>query len=483
MQCETLPTSSLAPFIRLNNISLNGIETARIGGQPIDAGIGIKHTPTTYDPSRPFLKIGADLVVCAKTVEEYAKADVHLAEALAAAGEFTLAPRGAIMVFLVVSMSTAAGLGIGQSGPWSEYIKFLPAVSIPTTWTETERKLLHGTSLEVAVTAKLRALEQEFEDFREATKEIKWCRKAWWDESKLTLREWQTVDSWFRSRVLQFPGLGIGMVPVLDFANHSYEASSYYSVDEDSDVVLLPREAKSGTLTDGEEITINYGREKSAAEMVFSYGFLESTRDTALWLVLDLQGLPDDPLGFAKQAIVKSAPTLGIYDMGHTVEWTSHFIWLMCINEEDGLSFRLLQETTGERHLQVLWDLKDVEDITKLVDLLEESSLWPVYQLRATALVKDRVETQLAQLMGSEEEIVWITDQESFNIGSQELHVATKLRTLERALLEKAVEVLEVQKEKLLGSEVVQNYLMQAQGSSEISGDDPEAPSDEDDLS
>lgn len=118
---------------------------------------------------------------------------------------------------------------------------------------------------------------------------------------------------------------------------------------------------------------------------------------------------------------------------------------LMCINEEDGLSFRVLQETTGGRHLQMLWDSKDVEDNAKLVDLLEESNLWPVYQLRATALVKDRVETQLAQLTGSEEEIVWITDQEPFNIGSQELHVATKLRTLEGALLEKAVEVLEVQ--------------------------------------
>ncbi|CAZ81753.1 unnamed protein product [Tuber melanosporum] len=482
MHYETLPTSSLAPFIRLNNISLNGVEIARIGGEPIDAGVGVKHAPTAYDPSRPFLNIDAELVVCAKTVEGHAKADVHLAEALAAAGEFTLAPRGAIMVFLVMSMSTAAGLGIGRSGAWSEYIKFLPAVSIPTTWTETERKLLRGTSLDVAVTAKLQALEQEFEDFREATKEIKWCQKAWWDESKMTLRDWQTADSWFRSRVLQFPRLGIGMAPVLDFANHCFEANSYYSVDEDSHVVLLPREDRAGTLKHGEEITINYGQEKSAAEMVFSYGFLDPSKDMALWLVLDLQGLPDDPLGFAKQAVFKSAPTLGIYDLGHTVEWASHFIWLMCVNEEDGLSFRVLQETTGERHLQVLWDSKEVEDIAKLVDLLGDSSLWPIYQLRATALVQDRVETQLARLTESEEEIAWITDQESFNIGSQELHVATRLRTLERALLEKALKVLETQKERLLGSEVVQTYLMQVQGSSEMS-DDPEAPDDEDDLS
>jgi hypothetical protein len=118
---------------------------------------------------RALLTLDGDLVICAKTVEVYAKADVHLGEALAAAGGFSRTPRGAIMVFLIVSMSAAAGLGIGQCGAWSgygssatgktianlasdggtRYIKFLPKVSIPTTWTDAERKLLRGTSLNV----------------------------------------------------------------------------------------------------------------------------------------------------------------------------------------------------------------------------------------------------------------------------------------------------------------------------------------------
>lgn len=72
----------------------------------------------------------------------------------------------------------------------------------------------------------------------------------------------------------------------------------------------------------------SYGNEKSAAEMVFSYGFVDETRDTALSLALDLQGLPDDPLSFAKQAAFKSIPRLHIYDLDHTVEWTSDFLWL-----------------------------------------------------------------------------------------------------------------------------------------------------------
>jgi hypothetical protein len=73
----------------------------------------------------------------------------------------------------------------------------------------------------------------------------------------------------------------------------------------------------------------SYGDEKSASEMVFSYGFVDEDRDTALWLALDLQAPPDDPLGLAKRAVLGSAPRLQIYDLGQTVEWTSHFTWLV----------------------------------------------------------------------------------------------------------------------------------------------------------
>jgi hypothetical protein len=42
------------------------------------------------------------------------------------------------------------GVSPGVSNPWSEYVKMLPSyVPVPTMWTENERTLLAGTSLEV----------------------------------------------------------------------------------------------------------------------------------------------------------------------------------------------------------------------------------------------------------------------------------------------------------------------------------------------
>jgi len=56
------------------------------------------------------------------------------------------------MVFLTMqlAMSSLAGLEkLGVAGPWTEYVRFLPSVLLPTCWTEEEQELLVGTSLQV----------------------------------------------------------------------------------------------------------------------------------------------------------------------------------------------------------------------------------------------------------------------------------------------------------------------------------------------
>ena len=63
--------------------------------------------------------------------------------------------------------------------------------------------------------------------------------------------------------------------------------------------------------------------------MVFSYGFVDEDKGGAEWLALDVSTPTDDPLGRAKEAVLKSAPTLKLDDLGSTVEWTSHFIWFV----------------------------------------------------------------------------------------------------------------------------------------------------------
>lgn len=116
MHTPSLPITSLPAFAHLTSIHLNGLTTAPVNG----AGVGLQHTRARYDAARPLLTIDRDLVVCAATVETQAKADAQLAEVLRAVGDFALTPRGAIMVFLVVAMSTAAGLEVGRRGNWSE---------------------------------------------------------------------------------------------------------------------------------------------------------------------------------------------------------------------------------------------------------------------------------------------------------------------------------------------------------------------------
>ena len=44
------------------------------------------------------------------------------------------------------------GQVVGVSNPWTEYVKMLPSlIPLPTMWTEEERVLLVGTSLEVGL--------------------------------------------------------------------------------------------------------------------------------------------------------------------------------------------------------------------------------------------------------------------------------------------------------------------------------------------
>ena len=70
------------------------------------------------------------------------------------------------MLFLLVQTARASRPGpasVGVSNPWAEYLRFLPeTVLVPTLWTEEERLLLRGTSLEAAVNAKISALDVEF---------------------------------------------------------------------------------------------------------------------------------------------------------------------------------------------------------------------------------------------------------------------------------------------------------------------------------
>lgn len=170
------------------------------------------------------------------------------------------------------------------------YIKFLPDELLPTFWTEEEQETLTGTTLRAAVRAKLNNLLREYEKVRTATESIGWCAKYWWDENnglvslrhtnhasvgpllffvstrcltftdvllrKLTFDDWMCVDAMYRSRALEFPGVGDAMVPAIDMANHASgdATAALYETDGNGNGVLLLRDGK--IIPKGGEITI-----------------------------------------------------------------------------------------------------------------------------------------------------------------------------------------------------------------------------------
>lgn len=56
-----------------------------------------------------------------------------------------------LLTHLILSSRGVSSARGPASTPWTEYLKFLPRdVPVPTMWSEVERALLQGTSLEVS---------------------------------------------------------------------------------------------------------------------------------------------------------------------------------------------------------------------------------------------------------------------------------------------------------------------------------------------
>lgn len=331
-----------------------------------------------------------------------------------------------------------------MSNPLTEYVKLLPSdFALPTFWNDEERGLLVGTSIETALEAKLKSLDREFTLLYDSTSSIGWCQQHWWnpETGALTLDDWKQVDAMYRSRALDLPGTGHAMVPWVDMANHASgdDTVALYETDENGDAILILQDGRS--LVPGEEITITYGDEKGACEMLFSYGFIEDAMKSAQELFLDLEIPDDDPLKIVKKAANKSAPGFRLFLRENTIHWEGPFVWLICANEEDGLGFWVLQINDGERELKVNWKDKEMSDVSELDALLKAEHLWEVFELRASATLQTRTETQLLAL-GSSENLLQEKSSKANFMDPKHLH-AFKLRELEETLMLQAYEEFE----------------------------------------
>lgn len=284
------------------------------------------------------------------------------------------------------------------------------------------------------------ALTREFDDIRDKSSAIEFWNAALWGTTPVRLTDWYLVDAWYRSRVLELPRSGPSLVPCLDMANHSTEANAYYEETSQGDVLLLLHPNKKAHM--GDEVTISYGSDKSAAEMLFSYGFLSPT-SMARSLAIPLGPLPDDPLGKAKLHIFTRSPSVQIREAEDKVEWSSPFAYLSCLNEEDGLHFKLLQSSDGDTELRMFWQEDDVTGNDESFEtLVSEHELYDVFRLRVNMVISQLVQQQLEHLGETREVDGAMSNHNDHNLNAAN---ARELRRVEECILEKTASALQDQ--------------------------------------
>lgn len=108
----------------------------------------------------------------------------------------------------------------------------------------------------------------------------------------------------------------------------------------------------------------------------------------------------------------------------------------MCLNEEDGLEFKVLQETDGSRSaLRVFWLGYDVTEMTSDFEYLtKDHPLRDIFQLRVVALLQDRLRQQIERLYESEQAIALLAETTVLDADRQ--RDALRLRERETSLLE-----------------------------------------------
>lgn len=335
-------------------------------------------------------------------------------------------------------------------------MKSLPLEDLPTFWPPSELQLLTGTTLAPAVSSKLKSLRREYDRLCHSAANTRWLPIV---EDHLDFEDWLHVDAMYRSRALDYPNIGHCMVPCVDLANHAAgeDTIALYEKDEEGNAVLLLRAGK--TVPEGGEVTITYGDEKGACEMLFSYGFLDEKMESAETLFLSLALSDDDPAAKAKMEFADCAPGFKLVDKGEgELDWTSDFIWLLCVGFEDGLRFELARTTDGDEEVQAFFIDQELSGgAARLCQLLADTDLWDVYRLRAIAILQQRVFDQLQVLFRTQDDIEEVAHGEGTEIRTGSYETAMKLRRLEFELMNKAYEWFEreVSRVSALGSAFV----------------------------
>ncbi|KAF1821124.1 SET domain-containing protein [Dissoconium aciculare CBS 342.82] len=451
----------------------NGVKFEAVGPRVIDgrgtALVASEDIESLSPLSREILTVPKELVLSSETVNNHALFDQDLRQVIESLGDWGRTARGAILTFLLYQASLSCPSIVEKIGvrcEFTQYVKTLPCEMLPTFWNAEELHLLDGTTLAPAVSSKMIRLHKEYDELCAMAANTKWFRLV---QTHLDFDDWMQVDAMFRSRALEFHGSC--MIPGMDLASHAPGEATNVTYDKTEDSYVL-RLIHGKSVKKDEEIAITYGDEKGACEMLFSYGFIDHAMDTAETLFLSLSIPMTDASRAAKARVANCAPGFKLIDIADTndsmaatpnshaeIDWKGDFVWLLCVSEDDGLSFQLAQTIDGEEEICANFRGQDFEGADGLRRLLAQDKLWDVFRLRAIVILQQRVFEQLQALFETQESVELTPHGDGTPIRTGPWDLALKLRRLEFELLEKAYEVFEAQKIELADSPVVREYL------------------------
>ncbi|KAI9164419.1 hypothetical protein H9P43_008270 [Blastocladiella emersonii ATCC 22665] len=254
-----------------------------------------------FDPALPLASVPRSKLVTARAIFEHAAThdrELHAAlDLLVGPPSWSPAAQRTVFVAFLLRHAAAsrAGGALYDANPWTPYLDALPQPGSLTSaafFSEEENVLLYGCAVPRLARAKLANLHAEYQavlgalvDAREDAPRAEREAGGLDMTELIDFADFMWADAVYWSRVLDVPcfrpeaaarldgnATELCMIPVLDFANHSYEPTLRWERDaRTGDIGMYAVDADA--VVPGMELFLCYDPDKSNEELLFAHGF------------------------------------------------------------------------------------------------------------------------------------------------------------------------------------------------------------------
>ncbi|KAJ8100546.1 hypothetical protein POJ06DRAFT_106647 [Lipomyces tetrasporus] len=512
--------SLLLSWAKLQDIDIH--KSIQIKSTP-QAGLGIFYSGSdplvTSEDEEPstLMSVPKKVILTAENIRTFALSYGTTLQELLKSGdeEETLSQRATILRFLLFSLHQFEAPKLQKiaraSNCYAAYLDFMPsplsrqsddaqklltALSLsdslpppPTFWTPGQISKTVGTSLYSPLAAKVRLLSSEFEQFSSQWQDVfEKIDGACENDVEISFEEYVRADWLVASRLMELPmgdELNIGIIPLIDFANHSTPChiNAQYEITDDAvKLVSLP-----GRVAPDDELLISYGPSKGSSEILFTYGFLidseDAGRESVKMRVRD---------GGVLQLVYGRPPVAEFVVSDGEVTWECEFLWLLCVTEEDGFEVSVAQQVEGPPDVDIsirgrmLSGVRGQEAVEAMKEEYgNDGKMRDVLELRRVLILErwvsgwmeDLARAEIREFDEEDQHITELAEDDTKGGGTEKDMVDGVIETLrqreERVYL-LVLQELEKSKQKLAKSEAVMAYL--AAQNEEPEGEDEQTP-------